>query len=108
MQMTTHALGLCVFKIQGFVFVLFKQAITIFLFFGVVLGPYGTNVVNADDSKKLMWCVCPPPFVISLNRTHTTHTPSSTQHTRTGPAHHSPPWHQYSQRRRLKEARVVR
>eukprot|EP00967_Tisochrysis_lutea_P001615 scaffold2078_cov34-Tisochrysis_lutea.AAC.6 len=31
-------------------------AITIFLFFGIVLGPYGTNVVGKDDSRKLTWC----------------------------------------------------
>jgi len=60
--MSAHTFGNL---LSGFGF----PAITIFLFFGVVLGPYGTNVVTADDSKKLMWCAdaaavppraCPP------------------------------------------------
>jgi hypothetical protein len=37
-------------------------AITIFLFFGIVLGPYGTNVVTVPDSKRLLWCVLSPPL----------------------------------------------
>lgn len=44
--------------LSGFAF----PAITTFLFFGIVLGPYGTNVVTVQDSKKLLWCAPGPPL----------------------------------------------
>lgn len=48
-------------------------AVTTFLAFGVVLGPYGTNIIRVEDAKKLLWCAASPPPPRRIPRAAVTH-----------------------------------